>query len=115
MLFRSLQLNISPAERYGFVPEEAPLVARQLRDEGLDVDGVMAIGPLTADRAEIAAAFRRAALAFEGVGGSIFSVGMSADWREAIGCGSTMVRLGTALFGPRPKERRKAGGESARR
>jgi hypothetical protein len=111
-----LQVNVSPSERFGFVPEEAPAIAARLRtDEGLEIDGVMAIGPPGGDRAGIAAAFRRAAAAFEGVGGSTFSVGMSGDWREAIACGSTMVRLGTALFGPRPaKERRKPGDEPAR-
>ena len=28
-------------------------------------------------------------------------MGMSGDYREAIACGSTMVRIGTAIFGPR--------------
>ena len=112
-----LQVNVSPTERFGFVPEEAPAIAARLRkDEGLEIDGVMAIGPLARDRSAIAVAFVRAASAFEGVGGSTFSVGMSGDWREAIACGSTMVRLGTALFGPRPaKERRASGEEPARR
>ncbi|MBV9103200.1 MAG: alanine racemase, partial [Candidatus Eremiobacteraeota bacterium] len=74
----------------------------QLRDDGLDVDGVMAIGPVTQDRGAIVAAFQAAARAFERVGGTTLSLGMSDDWREAIACGSTMVRLGTALFGARP-------------
>ncbi len=29
------------------------------------------------------------------------SMGMSADWQQAIACGSNMVRIGTAIFGPR--------------
>jgi pyridoxal phosphate enzyme (YggS family) len=112
-----LQVNVSPNERFGFIPEDAPAIAARLRkEEGLEIDGVMAIGPLAEDRSLVAEAFRRAALAFRGVGGSTLSVGMSADWREAIGCGSTMVRLGTALFGPRPaKERRRPDDESAGR
>ncbi|MBQ2697401.1 MAG: YggS family pyridoxal phosphate-dependent enzyme [Clostridia bacterium] len=32
---------------------------------------------------------------------SVLSMGMSGDYREAIACGSTVVRLGTAIFGPR--------------
>jgi len=29
------------------------------------------------------------------------SMGMSADFEQAIACGATLVRIGTALFGPR--------------
>ena len=32
---------------------------------------------------------------------SILSMGMSGDWKLCIECGSNMIRLGTALFGPR--------------
>jgi uncharacterized pyridoxal phosphate-containing UPF0001 family protein len=35
------------------------------------------------------------------IGGSTLSIGMSGDWREALRAGSTMVRIGEALFGPR--------------
>jgi pyridoxal phosphate enzyme (YggS family) len=97
-----LQLNISPTERFGLQPEEAPELARRLRDdEGLDVDGVMAIGPVTQNREEIACAFALAAKTFAMVGGTTLSLGMSGDFREAIACGSTMVRIGTAIFGVR--------------
>jgi pyridoxal phosphate enzyme (YggS family) len=97
-----VQVNVSPTERYGVAPGEAARLAEQLRDEGLTVDGVMAIGPLTDDRAAIARAFGVAARTFEQIGGSTLSIGMSGDWREAIASGSTMLRLGTALFGARP-------------
>jgi pyridoxal phosphate enzyme (YggS family) len=97
-----VQINISSTERFGISPEEAPALAARLReDEGLDVDGVMAIGPLTSDRAATLRAFRRAAQAFERVGGTKLSLGMSGDWEDAIRCGSTMLRLGTAIFGAR--------------
>jgi PLP dependent protein len=97
-----VQVNVSPAVRFGIRPEEAPRLADELRAHGLEVDGVMAIGPITQDRGEIARAFASAAEAFRHVGGSTLSMGMSGDWREAIACGSTMVRLGTVLFGARP-------------
>jgi pyridoxal phosphate enzyme (YggS family) len=97
-----VQINISPVERFGVEPADAPALAARLRDEeGLAVDGVMAIGPNTADRAEITRAFRKAAETFAAVGGDTLSIGMSADWEEAIGCGSTMLRIGTAIFGER--------------
>ena len=94
-----IQINISPAERYGIEPAEAPELARRLRDEGLDVDGVMAIGPLQGD---IDAAFALAGQTFARVGGTTLSLGMSADWERAIAHGSTMIRIGSAIFGPRP-------------
>lgn len=100
-----VQVNVSAEERFGAAPAEAPQLAARLRDEGLDVDGVMAIGPLGGD---VDAAFGTAEAAFRAVGGSTLSLGMSADWERAIQRGSTMVRLGTALFGPRPSKERNA-------
>ncbi len=97
-----IQLNISPAERFGVRPEDAPELARALRaQESLLLDGVMAIGPLGASRTQTTRAFELAAGVFETIGGSTLSLGMSEDWREAVAAGSTMVRLGSALFGPR--------------
>ena len=97
-----VQVNISPTDRFGIAPNDAAALAARLRDdEGLVVDGVMAIGPDTENRAEIARAFAKAAETFAAVGGSTLSLGMSSDWEEAIGCGSTMLRIGTAIFGER--------------
>jgi hypothetical protein len=97
-----LQLNISPTERYGAAPEEAERLAEIVRGHAaLRLDGVMAIGPVTGDRAEISRAFALAAKTLARVGGSTLSIGMSGDWREAVRAGSTMLRIGTALFGPR--------------
>jgi len=96
-----VQVNVSPAERFGVDPAGAPALAAALRDEGLEVEGVMAIGPITDDRAQLATAFELAREAFAAVGGTTLSLGMSADWREAVAHGSTMIRIGTALFGAR--------------
>jgi pyridoxal phosphate enzyme (YggS family) len=98
-----VQVNVSPTERSGVAPKEAPELAARLRDEGLAVDGVMAIGPLEGD---VDAAFAAARAAFERVGGTTLSMGMSADWERAVRHGSTMVRIGTAIFGPRPARER---------
>ena len=40
---------------------------------------------------------------FEDINLDTLSMGMSGDYDLAVECGSTMVRLGTALFGPRPQ------------
>lgn len=100
-----VQVNVSPSERFGIDPDEAPQLAARLRDEGLDVDGVMAIGPLTGD---VDRAFAHARETFERVGGTTLSLGMSGDWERAVRHGSTMIRLGTAIFGPRPSKERNA-------
>ena len=62
----------------------------------------MAIGPLTAERDAILRAFELAAKTLARIGGSTLSIGMSGDWREAVRSGSTMLRIGEALFGSRP-------------
>ncbi|HTU69784.1 MAG TPA: YggS family pyridoxal phosphate-dependent enzyme [Candidatus Baltobacteraceae bacterium] len=99
-----LQVNVSPSERFGVAPAEAGALAGAVAAQpGLRLDGVMAIGPLGADRDQIARAFELAAKTFAAVGGSTLSIGMSGDWREAVRAGSTMVRIGTALFGGRSK------------
>jgi len=98
-----VQVNVSPAERFGAAPADAPALAARLRAEGLAVDGVMAIGPLQGD---VDAAFATARAAFDRVGGTTLSLGMSGDWERAVRSGSTMVRLGTAIFGPRPVKER---------
>jgi hypothetical protein len=97
-----LQVNISPSERVGCPPAEAARLAGELRAlPALRLEGVMAIGPLTTDSDAISRAFELAAKTFAAVGGSTLSIGMSSDWREALRAGSTMVRVGTALFGGR--------------
>ena len=98
-----MNVNVSPPERCGAAPAQAPALAARLRDEGLAVEGVMAIGPLDGD---VDAAFETARQTFERVGGSTLSIGMSGDWERAVRHGSTMVRLGTAIFGPRPAKER---------
>ncbi|HEY4434171.1 MAG TPA: YggS family pyridoxal phosphate-dependent enzyme [Candidatus Cybelea sp.] len=97
-----LQLNVSPVERFGCPPDQAERLAEILRGQaGLRLEGVMAIGPLTTDRDAISSAFELAAKTLERVGGTTLSIGMSGDWREALRAGSTMLRIGEALFGPR--------------
>jgi len=98
-----VQVNVSPTERFGAAPEEAQALAERLREAGLSVEGVMAIGPLAGDPER---AFAAARATFERVGGTTLSMGMSGDWECALKAGSTMLRLGTAIFGPRPVRER---------
>ncbi len=97
-----LQLNVSPVDRFGCPPAQADALAEAIRAlPGLRLEGIMAIGPVTPDRDEISRAFHLAAKTLGRIGGTTLSIGMSDDWREAVRAGSTMVRMGTALFGGR--------------
>ncbi len=98
-----LQLNVSPAERFGCPPEHAEHLAATIRScPSLDLQGIMAIGPIAQERGELARAFEIAAATFARVGGTTLSLGMSADWPVAVEAGSTMIRVGSTIFGPRP-------------
>ncbi len=99
-----VQINAASDERVGLEPHEAGHFAKSLSEcTALRVRGVMAVGPL--DGSAVPAAFERAAAAFHDVravtGADTLSLGMTADLEAAVAAGSTMVRLGTALFGPR--------------
>lgn len=98
-----LQVNISPAERFGCDPSQAPELAEAIRGlADLRLTGVMAIGPVTDDRALLSQAFATAAAVRERIGVPELSIGMSGDWEQAVQAGSTTIRIGTAIFGPRP-------------
>jgi hypothetical protein len=68
---------------------------------GLNVEGLMAIGP-QGDEKIIRAAYKKLVVLADEWELEQRSIGMSSDLNIAIECGSTMVRIGTALFGDRP-------------
>lgn len=84
-----------------------PLV-RDLEADGLVVRGLMAVGPHGGPEAARPGFCAVVALADE-LGLPVRSLGMSADIDVAVACGSTMVRVGTALFGARDPMPRVAG------
>jgi len=93
------------AERGGAVPDDVPALADAVADlPGLTLRGLMAVAPRGE---EPGPAFLRLAALAERVradhpGAAELSAGMSGDLEEAIAAGATLVRVGTALFGPRP-------------
>lgn len=106
-----VQVNIGrEPQKAGVMPEELPDFLRELaRFPHLRVRGLMAIPPaprVPEDSRPFFRAMRRLfeELSREGiphVGMEVLSMGMSADWEIAVEEGATMIRLGTALFGPR--------------
>jgi len=96
-----VQVNTGDESQKSGVPRaETDAFLRACRDQfGLAVEGLMCIPPVDADPrphflllAEMAARH----------GLPILSMGMSGDFEQAIACGATHVRVGTAIFGSRP-------------
>ena len=77
--------------------------------QGLAVQGLMVMPAPAADPEATRPAFRRAAALAAAAGLPRLSMGMKADLEVAVEEGATLVRVGTALFGPRPDRRAGAG------
>jgi hypothetical protein len=91
------------AGRGGCRPEEAGALVDAARGRDLVVDGLMGVAPPAgADRGAVRAAFDRLASLGRSLDLVELSMGMTGDLEEAVAAGATMVRVGTALFGPRP-------------
>jgi len=108
-----LQINAGrdPA-KFGAELEDAPrLLDLALTKTHLRVDGFMTIAPLSDDSAVAQRTFntlrelRDTLAAKTGAPLRELSMGMSGDFATAIAAGSTMIRVGTALFGHRPNVR----------
>lgn len=107
-----LEINIGREEsKSGFAPEEAPEAARRAVElPSVRLRGLMAIPPVSAQPGGSRPYFRqmqklsvdiRRSLGDNGISVSCLSMGMSADYPDAVAEGATLVRVGTALFGPR--------------
>ncbi len=97
-----VQVNTTgEAQKSGCRPEETPAIVDRGRELGLEVLGLMTIGPTEAsvDPRPGFARLRQLAGVCEV---RELSMGMSADFEAAVAEGSTMVRIGSALFGNRP-------------
>jgi len=105
-----LQVNVAgESQKSGCPPQEARGLARQIAALGqLRLEGLMTLAPLTDDVEVQRRAFRglrllRDTIKEDGVWLPTLSMGMSGDYATAVAEGATMIRLGTALFGPREK------------
>ncbi len=107
-----VQVNASGEEsKYGFPLAGAhEAIAHICAHEHLRVSGLMTMAPFTDDVAVLREVFRRTRQLFlqcrdglEGFEGRWLSMGMTGDFEVAVDEGSNMVRLGTVLFGERPK------------
>jgi pyridoxal phosphate enzyme (YggS family) len=97
-------------QKAGVLPEEAEALVRGLAAlPRLRVRGLMTMGPFGGDPEDSRPSFKETrrvfdalkALAVPGAEMRRLSMGMSHSWRVAVEEGATLIRLGTALFGPR--------------
>ena len=99
-----LQVNTtSESDKGGCDPAEAKTLVDQARRGGLEVSGLMTVGPTDMDPRKTRAAFRLLKQMALDLGVEQLSMGMTADVEIAVEEGSTLVRVGTALFGQRPR------------
>ena len=98
-----LQVNTTAeGTKSGCREDEIDALRTQAEACGLRVLGLMTIGPTDGDPTLTEASFRRLRALCDAQGLGICSMGMSGDFEMAVSCGSTMVRVGTAIFGERP-------------
>ena len=86
----------------GCPPADVPGLVDAARTAGLDVLGMMTVGPTGRPPAAAAPGFRQVRHLVDELGLSVCSMGMSDDFEVAVGCGATEVRIGSALIGARP-------------
>ena len=98
-----VQVNTtSEMDKGGCDPTDVETLVRQARQGGLDVTGLMTVGPTDMDPFKTRAAFGLLKRMADDLGVEQLSMGMTADVEIAVEEGSTLVRVGTALFGQRP-------------
>ena len=106
-----LEVNIGAEEsKSGFTPDETLQIAAQMGSyPGVFLRGLMAIPPISVEKGDNLRYFQQMYQLFidisqkkyDNVSMVCLSMGMSDDFEDAIACGSTMIRIGTAIFGAR--------------
>ncbi|MEZ5379023.1 MAG: YggS family pyridoxal phosphate-dependent enzyme [Acidimicrobiales bacterium] len=96
-----IQMNTTgEPQKSGCEPRELDALVDAAVAAGLDVVGLMTVGPTGGGDPQPGFALLRSHV--DRLGLRVCSMGMSGDLEAAVAEGSTMVRVGTALFGPRP-------------
>ncbi len=105
-----LEVNVGGEEaKSGFAPEEVPAAAEQaLSLAHVRVRGLMCIPPVAEEEHGSIPYFEKVRALYVDINEKMYhnkldmlSMGMSADYEDAVRCGATLVRVGTAIFGKR--------------
>jgi hypothetical protein len=95
-----VQVNVAgEAQKGGCAPGEVNGLVDACRTHGCRVAGLMTVPPASGDPRPV---FSRLRALTSDLGLEVCSMGMSGDYEAAISEGATMVRVGRAIFGPRP-------------
>lgn len=95
-----VQVNIGQEpQKAGISPDDTVAFVHHCREQGLPVSGLMCIPPVNLPPGPF---FERMGMLAQRSGLKTLSMGMSADYAEAIRHGATHVRVGSAIFGHRP-------------
>jgi len=85
----------------GCLPHEVPGLVDAALNKGLRVEGLMTVGPTSGDRVDTGRAFAATRALVDSLGLQECSMGMTDDLDLAVAEGTTMIRVGRALFGER--------------
>lgn len=97
-----IQANLSgESQKGGAALAETPALVERAREAGLLVEGLMGVGPEGVPE-QARSGFRALVALADQLALPCRSIGMTADLEVALQEGSTMIRVGGALFGPRP-------------
>ncbi len=106
-----IEINVGNEDsKFGFSLEEAAERAHEIAEiGGVSVEGLMCVAPICENESEIRAIFSNMHRTFidirskniDNINMNVLSMGMSADYIPAILEGSTLVRVGSAIFGAR--------------
>jgi len=95
-----VQVNIGEEpQKAGVLVEDLPEFLSYAKDRGLKIEGLMCIPPADQDPRPFFVQMRSLQQRYQL---PYLSMGMSSDFEEAIACGATHIRVGSALFGARP-------------
>lgn len=111
-----LEVNVAgESSKFGWNPERLLAELEQVNAfPRLELHGLMTVAPYSTDAEKVRPVFRRLRELRDrcadalGAPLPVLSMGMSGDLEVAIEEGATIVRVGTAIFGPRPKAAREA-------
>jgi pyridoxal phosphate enzyme (YggS family) len=100
-----LEVNVTQeATKFGFAPQEVAGALSTIQQlPHLDVKGLMTVAPAIPDQEQVRPVFRELRQIRESLGLAELSMGMTGDFETAIEEGATLVRVGRAIFGERPK------------
>jgi pyridoxal phosphate enzyme (YggS family) len=98
-----VEVNVAgESTKFGAAPESVPELVRSLRQlPNIDVRGLMTVAPRVDDPEDVRPIFRRLRRLGHELRLPELSMGMTDDFEVAIEEGSTLVRVGRAIFGPR--------------